>query len=56
MTVKPNQMCELYYWGVKICHPESKKEDMIFIGNNGFGRKNKLYVYPKIVEGLMDEQ
>lgn len=45
LTVKPNQMCELYYWGVKICHPESKKEDMIFIGNNGFGRKiNYMFI------------
>lgn len=51
--------CQLYYWGVKMCDPETGYEDTMNVGecrcNGGyFGKWNRLYVYPKIVEGIVD--
>lgn len=61
LEIPLNAMCQVYYWGVKLCDPETGKEDTMRVGecccsNGYFGKWNRLYVYPKIVEGIVDEE
>lgn len=59
LEVPENAMCEVYYWGVKLCDPETGLEDTMRVGEcccgGYFGKWNRLYVYPKIVEGITDD-
>ena len=60
LEVPSNAMCQIYYWGVKLCDPDTGKEDTMRIGEcccdgGYFGKWNRIYAYPKIVEGIVDE-
>ena len=59
LEVPLNAMCEIYYWGVKLCDPDTGNEDTMRVGEcacgGWFGKWNRLYAYPKIVEGIVDE-
>lgn len=60
LEVPKNVMCQLYYWGVKICDPDTGFEDTMQVGEccccaGYLGKKSRIYVYPKIVEGITDE-
>lgn len=61
LEVPENSMCQVYYWGVKLCDPDTGNEDTMRIGecacrNGYFGKWNRLYAYPKISEGIIDEE
>jgi hypothetical protein len=47
---------ETYYYGVKLCELSDKLlEDTLFIADKTYGEKNLLIVFPKIVEGPVNE-
>jgi hypothetical protein len=59
LEVPLNAMCEVYFWGVKLCDAETGNEDTMRVGEcscgGWFGKWNRIYAYPKIVEGIVDE-
>ena len=54
LTVKPGEDYATYYYGIKAC-ASNDYEDTLFIGNSGFGDLNTITVYPKKVEGTINE-
>lgn len=60
LEVPINRQCSMFYWGVKLCDPDTGLEDTLRVGEcrccdgGYFGKWNRLYVYPKIVEGIVD--
>lgn len=44
-----------YYYGIKVCDPESKTEETLVLAGCEFDTENILRVYPKKVEGLKSE-
>ena len=51
LTVKKDEPCEIYYYGLKICDEETQREDTLTIASNDIGGLNLITVYPKKVEG-----
>lgn len=51
LTVKKNEACAIYYYGIKICDENSQREDTLIIASNDIGSVNTITVYPKKVEG-----
>ena len=51
LTVKKDEPCAVYYYGLKICDEEAQREDTLIIGSNEIGGVNTITVYPKKVEG-----
>jgi len=51
LTVKKDETCAIYYYGLKICDASSQREDTLIVGSNEIGSVNTITVYPKKVEG-----
>ena len=51
LTVKKDEPCAIYYYGLKICDENAQREDTLIIGSNDIGGVNTITVYPKKVEG-----
>jgi hypothetical protein len=54
LTVKRSQESAEYYYGVKVCYGEDF-EDTLLIGNSDIGDVNTITVYPKKVEGTLND-
>ena len=50
LTVPKNEICEIYYYGVKQC-ADNGYENTLIIGDTNIGYQNTITVYPKKVEG-----
>ena len=51
LSVKKDESCAVYYYGLKICDEESQREDTLLVSSNEIGSLNTITVYPKKVEG-----
>lgn len=51
LTVKRDEPCAIYYYGLKICDTNAQREDTLIIASNEMGGVNTITVYPKKVEG-----
>jgi hypothetical protein len=51
LTVGKNENAAIYYYGIKVCDPETQKEDTLIISGD-IGTLNTITVYPKKVEGI----
>ena len=51
LTVKKDEPCAIYYYGLKICDESTQREDTLIVGSNEIGSVNTITVYPKKVEG-----
>ena len=51
LTVKKDESCAIYYYGLKICDEETQREDTLIISSDEIGSLNTITVYPKKVEG-----
>ena len=51
LTVKRDEPCAIYYYGLKICDGDTQREDTLIVGSNELGSLNTITVYPKKVEG-----
>jgi len=49
--VKKDEVCAIYYYGLKVCDSETQREDTLIIANNDISGVNTITVYPKKVEG-----
>lgn len=47
---------QVYYYGVKLSDVETGREDTCTVNNKEYGSLNRLVVYPKQSEGLINEQ
>lgn len=58
-TVKQNEETAEYYYGVKVCDEDEERtedyEDTLLIGNSQMGDLNTITVYPKKVEGTIND-
>lgn len=52
LTVKKDEPCAIYYYGLKICDENTQREDTLIVGSNEIGGLNTITVYPKKVEGI----
>lgn len=52
LKVNANDEFAEYYYGIKICDPETGYEDTLCIGTKDIGELNTVIVYPKQVEGM----
>jgi len=55
LVVKKNDESTDYYYGVKICDEDSEFEDTLLIGDSQIGDINTITVFPKKVEGTINE-
>lgn len=55
LTVNKNQETAEYYYGVKICDEDENFEDTLLIGNSNLGDLSTITVYPKKVEGAVND-
>ena len=55
-TVKRSEESAEYYYGVKVCDEDTNFEDTLLIGNTGIGDLNTITVYPKKVEGTLNDE
>lgn len=55
LVVKKNDVSTDYYYGVKICDEDSEFEDTLLIGDSQIGDVNTITVFPKKVEGSINE-
>lgn len=51
LTVKKDEPCAIYYYGLKICDEEEQREDTLIVASNEMGSVNTITVYPKKVDG-----
>ena len=51
LTVKKDEPCAIYYYGLKICDDNAQREDTLIIASGEIGSLNTITVYPKKVEG-----
>ncbi len=51
LTVKKDEPCAIYYYGLKICDEETQREDTLIVASGEIGSLNTITVYPKKVEG-----
>ena len=51
LTVRKDESCAVYYYGLKICDSETQREDTLTVGSEEIGGVNTITVYPKKVEG-----
>ena len=52
LTVKKNESCAIYYYGIKVCGEDSQTENTLILSSGGLGTLNTITVYPKKVEGI----
>ena len=50
--VEKNETCATYYYGIKVCDPDSDFEDTLVPESGMIGDVNTISVYPKKVEGI----
>lgn len=55
LTVPKGETNKTYYYAVKLCELGTQNEDTLFIAGKGYGEKNLLIIYPKQVEGTINE-
>ena len=55
-TVKRNDESAVYYYGVKVCDEATNFEDTLLIGNSEIGDVNTITVFPKKVEGTLNDE
>jgi len=51
LTVKKDEPCAIYYYGLKVCDEDTQREETLIVGSNELGSLNTITVYPKKVEG-----
>ena len=51
LTVKKDEPCAVYYYGLKICDSETQREETLTVASEEIGGVNTITVYPKKVEG-----
>ena len=51
LTVKKDEPCAVYYYGLKIYDEDTQREDTLIVSSNEMGNVNTITVYPKKVEG-----
>ena len=51
LTVKKDELCASYYYGLKICDENTQREDTLIVASNDLDGLNTITVYPKKVEG-----
>ena len=51
LTVKKDEPCEVYYYGIKVCDEDAQREDTLIVASGDIGSVNTITVYPKKVEG-----
>ena len=51
LTVKKDELCAIYYYGLKICDENTQREDTLIVASNDLDGLNTITVYPKKVEG-----
>jgi len=51
LTVKKDEPCAIYYYGLKICDETTHREDTLIVASGEIGSLNTITVYPKKVEG-----
>ena len=44
-----------YYYGIKVCNPETGSEDTLILDGEDIASENVIRVYPKKVEGLKND-
>lgn len=55
LTVNKNSNYEIYYYGIKACYETDNLEDTLILGNSTLGDLNTITVFPKKVEGTLNE-
>ena len=55
LTVNKNAGYEIYYYGIKACYENENIEDTLILGNSQLGDLNTITVFPKKVEGTLNE-
>lgn len=55
LTVKRRDESAEYYYGIKVCDESTDFEDTLLIGNSDIGDLNTITVYPKKVEGSLND-
>jgi len=52
LKVPKNKTAEIYFYGLKMCNPDTGYEDTLILGKSDIGELNTIIVYPKKVEGI----
>ena len=52
LTVDKDNDYEVYFYGIKICDPNTGTEDTLLLGDKEIGDLNVITVFPKCTEGL----
>lgn len=55
LTVKRRDESAEYYYGIKVCDESTDFEDTLLISNSDIGDLNTITVYPKKVEGSLND-
>lgn len=55
LTVPANKPYQVYYYGIKITEQGKSNEDTLFIGDSTYGDMNHIIVYPRKVQGKVNE-
>ena len=55
LTVPANKPYQIYYYGIKITEQGKSNEDTLFIGDSTYGDMNHIIVYPRKVQGKVNE-
>lgn len=55
LTVKRRDESAEYYYGIKVCDESTDFEDTLLIGDSDIGDLNTITVYPKKVEGSLND-
>ncbi len=50
--VEKNESFAIFYYGIKVCDPDTGLEDTLISENGVIGDMNTITVYPKKVEGI----
>ena len=52
LQVPKNKPYEIYFYGIKACEEDSKREDTLFVSDTTYGDLNRIIVYPRKVIGV----
>lgn len=55
LTVPANKPYQVYFYGIKITEQGKSNEDTLFIGDSTYGDMNHIIVYPRKVQGKVNE-
>ena len=55
LTVPSNRPYQVYYYGIKVSENGKANEDTLFIGESTYGDLNHIIVYPRKVQGKINE-